>query len=203
VPRLAGFTWEPTRRWLDAGEANLDSRQPAVTRRAFVRVQKIADFGDTASVTEYLAGAAQRQITYPGLQQCISITGYHVGRVLGTHVSPGATSDELDEHFRLLSSECGDHWDIWYVAGQLQNHFSTSTAIINSLGKLRQTLHTKLGKDATYYLFDTSNLSNDLAGWGVDVRATLVGTKVEFAVAKWPSRNANFMPLNVWHFKRL
>lgn len=170
-----------------------------------MRVKKIDAFGDTVSVREYVAGAAQRQITYPGLAQCISITGYHVGRLLGTHISPGSTADELDEHFRLLNDELGDHYSTWYLAGQLQEHFATSSAIMNSVDKLRKTVRSRLGKDATYYLLDTTSVTNALhSNYGIDIQATLVGGEPKFGFAKALGRkDKQFTPITAWYFNRL
>lgn len=170
-----------------------------------MRVTKIVPFVDSASVPEYVVGAAQREIVYPGLQQCISVTGYHVGRVLGTHISPGATVEEIKAHFRLLSTDCGEHYSSWYIAGQFKNHFVTPKAVMSSMDKVRKTLREELGKDATYYVFDTSTLSDSLGyTYGIDIRASLVGGALKFGFAKSGGRRDKaFNNIAVWYFNRL
>ena len=170
-----------------------------------MRVTKIENFADTARVPEYVVGAAAREITYPGLSQCISITGYHVGRVLGTHISPGSTTEEIGEHFRLLSTQCGDHYPAWYIAGQFQKHFATAKAVMSSMDKFRKTVREGLGTDATYYVFDTSALTES-EGWsfGIDIRARLVNGEPKFSFAKFGGRlDKAFNNLAVWYFTRL
>jgi len=176
-----------------------------MSRQIEVRVKKIEAFADSARVPEYVVGAAQREITYPGLSQCISITGYHVGRVLGTHISPGSTAEEIKEHFRLLSTECGDHFPTWYIAGQFRKHFATSKAVMSSMDKFRKTVRKELGKDATYYVFDTSTLTES-EGWsfGIDIRATLTNGEPKFSFAKFGGRRDKpFSNLAAWYFNRL
>ena len=170
-----------------------------------MRVTKIAEFGESARVPEYVVGAAQREITYPGLSQCISITGYHVGRVLGTHISPGCTAEEVKEHFRLLSTSCGNHYPTWYIAGQFTKHFATPKAVMGSMDKFRKTVRKELGSDATYHVFDTSSLT-ETEGWsfGIDIRAELQNDGLKFGFAKFGGRRDKaFHNLALWYFKRM
>ena len=170
-----------------------------------MRVTKIEEFAESARVPEYVVGAAQSEITYPGLSQCISITGYHVGRLLGTHISPGSTKDEIAEHFRLLSTDCGNYYPTWYIAGQFTKHFATASAVMNTMDKFRKTVRKALGKDATYYVYDTSLLTES-EGWsfGIDIRATLVGGEPKFSFAKFGGRRDKpFSDLATWYFMRL
>ena len=170
-----------------------------------MRVTKITSFSETASIPEYVVGAAQQQITFPGLSQCISITGYHVGRLLGTHISPGSSSAEIDEHFRVLTAECGDHFPEWFIAGQFQKHFATPKAVMGSMDKFRKTARAKLGQNTTLHVFDTSTLT-ETEGWsfGLDIRANLVDGEPRFSFAKFGGRKDKpFHPLARWYFKRL
>lgn len=170
-----------------------------------MRVKLINGFPPSARITEYLVGAAQEEITYPGLSQCISITGYHVGRILGTHISPGSTQEEIDEHFRLLTTACGDHYGVWYIAGQFRNHFATPKAVMSSMEKLRQTTREKLGNNSALHVYDTSALTQTEGwSWGLDIRATLVEGEPKFAFAKFGGgQDKRFKNLALWYFDRL
>lgn len=170
-----------------------------------MRVTRITGFGESASIPEYVVGAAQQQLTYPGLSQCISITGYHVGRLLGTHISPGSSAAEIDEHFRALTTDCGAHYPVWYIAGQFQKHFATPKAVMGSMDKFRKTARAKLGRDATLRVFDTSSLTES-EGWsfGLDIRARLVDGEPVFSFAKFGGRRDKaFHSLARWYFNRL
>lgn len=168
-------------------------------------VVKISNFAESASINEYYVGAAQRVVTYPGLIQCISITGYHIGRIMGTHISPGSSADDISEHFRILTTECGAHYPVWYIAGQFREHFATPKAVMNSMDKFRKMAREKLGKSSTLYVFDTSDLKEE-AGftYGIDIRATLVDGEPKFGFAKKGGRpDKPFKNLAVWYFDRL
>lgn len=167
-------------------------------------VVRIPRFQDEERVSEYYVAAARQEITFPGLMQCISITGYHVGRLLGTHISPGATSDEVVEHFRILTTECGDHFPTWYVAGQFQNHFATPKAVMNSWDNVRKTLRANLGSNSAHYVFDTSSLTATEHWPGIDVRAQLVNGEPKFSFARaLGRRDKPFSHLAHWYFNRL
>ena len=169
-----------------------------------MRVKKIQSVAESASIGEYVVGAAQREITYPGLVQCISITGYHVGRLLGTHISPGSTADEIVEHFRLLTTDCGDHYPAWYIAGQFKEHFATPKAVMSSMDKFRKTAREKLGKDSALYVFDSSTLKeSEHWNWGIDIRATLVDGAPKFSFAKGSGAKKRFYNLAGFYFNRL
>lgn len=170
-----------------------------------MRVTKISEALDSAYIFEYNVGNGQREVTYPGLQQCISVTGYSAGGVLGTHISPGATADEIKEHFRLLRTECGSYYPTWYVVGQFQEHFDTPNAIMSSMEEVRKTLRKRLGRDDTYYVLDTSTLSQSLHyTYGIDIRASLISGELSFGFAKsGGSRDKSFKSFNSWYFNRL
>ena len=170
-----------------------------------MRVTSIPTFAATASIPEYVFGAAQQEITYPGLSQCISITGYGVGRLVGTHISPGSTVDEIDAHFSLLRDASTNCQPTWYIAGQFTKHFATAKAVMNTWDKFRKTVRTKLGDASAYYVFDTSKLTEE-AGWsfGLDIRATLVDGAPKFCFAKFGGRKDKpFKNLALFYFNRL
>lgn len=165
-------------------------------------VKKITGFADSVSVLEYTAGSAQREITYPGLQQCISITGRHNGVILGTHISPGASSDDIEEHFDLLQTGFGPVYPEWYIAGQFQNHYTTPKAVMGSPEAFRKTVRKHLGKTATFYVFDTSALADSIGNWGINIRAELVGNEPKFSFRKAMGK-ADYQSFSLWYFSKM
>lgn len=168
-------------------------------------VEKIPTCEPHASIPEYVVGEAQRQITYSSISFCITITGFDIGRLLGTHISPRATHDEVNEHFRILTTECGAHYPQWFIAGQFKNHFAHPKAVMKSLDDLRNMARAQLGNDAELFVFDTSQLTELMEwGFGLDLRVTLRGNKPHFSFAKaFGAKDQPFKELLHWYFNRL
>lgn len=141
-------------------------------------------FPDTQNVYEYCVAAAQKQMVYPGIQQCISITGFSVFGLLGTHVSPGATADEIDKTLEILKTGGGANYPNWYIVGNFSNFFNYTQVGWNSFAKIASALRKNLSKKATYLVFDTSDISNSVGSWGIDILATRNTFGVDFAYAK-------------------
>ena len=156
-------------------------------------VTALPGFPKTQIIKEFCVGAAQKYIKYPGLQQCISLTGYHVCGLLGAHISPGSSAEEIDEIFQILRTGGGANYLTWYVVGQFQEHFVHTKVGWNSMTNIGKALRKQLAKNAAYYAFDTSKivLDNDFS-WGVDVRAKLDAPEVDFAYAQAFSMNPTF-----------
>ena len=155
-------------------------------------------------VPEYTVGVARKEIVYPGLAQCISVTGYYQGRLIGTHVSPGCTAEELDDHFAMLRTESESQALSWYVAGQFRNHFQTSKAIMDSRDALERTVQGQLGQHCTFHLFDTSAVALEIGGFGIDLLASIVNAQVKFGIAKaFGSKQKTFKNIALWYFTRI
>ncbi|QDT62658.1 hypothetical protein SV7mr_52080 [Stieleria bergensis] len=170
-----------------------------------MRVTSIPRITESISISEYVFGAAQRQITYPGLAQCISVTKFSGGLLRGTHISPGSSPDEVKEHFRLLNAGSVGQYSDWYVIGQFQEHFRTANAVMGNMSSLRQTLRKRLGKGNTFYTFDTSALTaSENWAFGIDIRATQQNYKLEFSFAKAFGRpDKPFSKLSDWYFTKI
>lgn len=159
-------------------------------------VTALTGFPRTQIIKEFCVGAAQKYIRYPGLQQCISLTGYHVCGLLGAHISPGSSAEEIDEIFQILRTGGGANYMTWYVVGQFQEHFVHTKVGWNSMTAIGKALRKQLAKNAGYYALDTSKIvtDNDFS-WGVDVRATRAPPEVDFAWAQAFSDNKTFTPM--------
>ena len=170
-----------------------------------MRVTSIPRVSESIDIPEYVFGSAQKQITYPGLAQCISVTKFSGGLLRGTHISPGCSPDEVKEHFRLLNAGSVGQYSDWYVIGQFNEHFATANAVMHNISALRKTLRKRLGKNNTFYSFNTSPLSAG-EGWtfGIDIRATQQNYKLQFSFAKaFGARTKPFSPLSNWYFTKL
>ena len=142
-------------------------------------------FLPSQSVVEYCVAAAQDKLVYPGILQCISITGYSVGGMIGAHVSPGATEEELKKTFETLLTGGGRNFDTWYVVGNFAKHFAhTGVAWWKTSGKIKSALRANLSKSAKYWAFDTSTIEGSGSGFGIDVIATHSASGVEFSYSK-------------------
>lgn len=141
------------------------------------------------NVTEYTVAAAKNQLIYPGIQQCISLTGFSASGLLGAHVSPGASKDEIADTFGILIENDAKSCATWYIVGNFQQHFQSTKVGWNSTLKIAGAMRENLGQLLTYYSLDTSAVSkgpvNDPWSWGIDIRVvrTELGG-IEFAYAK-------------------
>ncbi|MFM0632784.1 hypothetical protein [Paraburkholderia xenovorans] len=146
------------------------------------------NLGSHDNVTEYTVAAARTQLTYPAIQQCISITGFNAYGLLGAHVSPGANNKQIAETFKILIEHGGKSYPTWYVVGNFEQHFKWTKVGWNSTLKIAGAMRDNLGELLTYYSLDTSAVSkgpvNDPWSWGIDIRATHTTSGVEFAYAK-------------------
>jgi hypothetical protein len=169
------------------------------------RVVKIqGTIQERQEVPEYTVGVARKEIVYPGLAQCISITAYDQGRLIGTHISPGSTEEELEEHFTLLKEASENRVLTWYVAGQFENHFKTPKAILSSRDVLERTVQDKLGRQSTYYMFDTSLVAQEIGGFGIDLLASIVNVQLKFGIAKaFGPKKKTFRNIALWFFTRI
>jgi hypothetical protein len=142
-------------------------------------------FLPSQSVSEYFVAAAQDRLVYPGILQCISITGFSVGGLIGAHVSPGATGEELRKTFEILRSGGGKNFDVWYVVGNFTKHFQyTKVEWWKTSRKIKSALRDNLSKNAKYWAFNTSTIEGSDSGFGINVIAMHTASGVQFSYAK-------------------
>ena len=160
-----------------------------------MRITSIPGFPETQSIPEYRVAAAQEKLVFPGVQQCISVTGFSVFGLLGTHVSPGATAEEIEKTFEILRSGGGQNYPIWYVVGNFREHFNYTKVGWNATRKIVKALRENLSKGATYLVFDTSDIANAVGGFGIDIHATRTTFGVDFGYAKAFKPGATVTPI--------
>jgi|GEM_PF-2501355 len=110
---------------------------------------KIVTQGATLSLPEYTVGKASATCIYPGIAQCFAIAGWTPSGMLCTHVSPGATGDDLDATFQALLGMGGAHATSWYVVGPFTDHFAVKKAQWRSSRAISKAFDAALGKKST------------------------------------------------------
>jgi hypothetical protein len=109
------------------------------------------------SLVEYCVGRANSSCVCPGIAQCFAIFGRRQSFMTCTHVSPGATAQNMTDTFQYLR-EIGGNWATsWHIVGPFANHFSDSRAIWKSAQNIRDAFKAELGDNgADYWIFDVS-----------------------------------------------
>jgi hypothetical protein len=154
----------------------------------------IAVVGSTAnqSLTEYCVGEATQSCVYPGIAQCFAIAGITESKILGVHVSPGFTADDMNTAFGHLKRLGGDNVMYWYIVGPFIDHFAVGKAQWRSVEDIKKTFTTKLAnKAATHLILDASVERNSksihpgtttaMTFRSIDVRVTVRGSTAAFA----------------------
>lgn len=104
------------------------------------------------SLIEYTVGEATASCTYPGIAQCFAVAGLTQSKLIGVHVSPGFTKDEMEAAFAMLQGMGGDNVMYWYVVGPFQEHFAVSKAIWRSERDIKKTFKKAFGNRAASHL---------------------------------------------------
>ena len=151
-------------------------------------------FPATQHVGEYCVAGAQDKIVYPGIQQCISVTGFSVFGLLGTHISPGASEADIAKTFEILRSGGAANYPMWYVVGNFDEHFNHTKVGWNSTARIVKAMRKNVAGSATWQVCDTSRLASEFS-FGIDIHATRGTFGVSFAYAKAFSRNAPVQPI--------
>jgi hypothetical protein len=113
------------------------------------------------SLPEYHVGKASSTCIYPGIAQCFAIAGWTANSMLCTHVSPGATKDDMDETFASLHDMGGDQALFWYVAGPFTEHFAVTRAQWRSVKAIKKTFKNAFNnKAAAHWILDATEERN-------------------------------------------
>lgn len=160
-------------------------------------IRTLPGFPESQTCLEYMVGAAHKKFMYPGIQQCISLTGFNVAGLLGAHISPGSSKLDIDAILRALRSGGGENYPDWYIVGQFQEHFKYSKVKWNSLDKIVNDLRKQLGKKANFYAFDTGDIvKRQKWSWGIDIQAEHTPFEAKFSYAKaGGARTKAFTPI--------
>jgi len=121
---------------------------------------RVVQLGATAhqSLSEYCVGEATDICIYPGIAQCFAIAGNTQSKILGVHVSPGFTAEEMDAAFGYLQAMGGDNVMYWYIVGPFTDHFAVAKAQWRSVKDIKKTFTKKLNnKAASHLILDASD----------------------------------------------
>ena len=132
------------------------------------------------SLLEYRVGKAGSTCLYPGIAQCFAIAGWRQTSMICTHVSPGATEQDMTDTFAVMR-ELGGNWVTdWYVVGPFSHHFLPSYAIWKSVQKIGETFDKEFqGCAASRWILDATSQRDakvmiDGHAWnlsGLDIKA--------------------------------
>jgi len=113
------------------------------------------------SLPEYHVGKAYSTCVYPGIAQCFAIAGWTQSAMLCTHVSPGATKDDMEATFASLRDMGGDTAMYWYVAGPFSEHFAVAKAQWRTVKAIKKTFQKEFkNKAAAHWILDASDERN-------------------------------------------
>lgn len=127
--------------------------------------------GDSIRLPEYTVGVGRKICTYPGIMQCFAIAGWTPEGMVCTHVSPGATKQDIADTFDFLAENGGKQARYWYVLGPFTDHFKVKKAQWKSKKGIQDTFNKKLGKKSnTRFILDATEERN-IHNWGITIRA--------------------------------
>lgn len=167
-------------------------------------IMSIPKRGASVKVPEYAVGTATSDIVYPGIAQCITVTGWHPTYLVGAHISPGADADFRETTLGYLEKLGGKHILFWYVVGNFREFFThtrvgSKTAIEGHARKewaqasdVVDALRKEMDKQAVYTVADTTVIADKVDGYGIDIRATHAPSGVEFEYAAYAEAGAEF-----------
>ncbi|HDM8045192.1 TPA: hypothetical protein P0E04_005096 [Vibrio campbellii] len=187
------YSAEDEKRWARNRAKALPNRSERQLNKEMRVTAKLHPIEEEQKVHEYVVSAAGKRIIYPGVIQCITITGVvpNIG-IIGTHISPGASKDEIEKTFEILKSGGADGCTSWYLVGNFEQHYEYNKMGWKSDKKIVQYMRSRLGGKARYFSCDISTMAKDFGyTWGTDIYAELDGDRVSFSEKKSASRNKN------------
>lgn len=142
------------------------------------------------SLAEGEVGVGTFSITCPAIIQCFAIVGKRGSALIGTHVTPGSTDEQIKATFEYLKSIGGDDVHYWYILGPKQTHFSYSR-VWKSDKAIKKTFKDTFGSsNATLTFLDAADelttivtdprYNADFKTSAIDVRATLSTGGIKF-----------------------
>jgi len=121
----------------------------------------LVDDANDQSLPEYRIGKAMQTCIYPGIRQCFAIAGRRQSFMICTHVSPGATAEDISETFEHMRALGGTWVSSWYVVGPFAEHFGTPNAQWKSVQDIRNRFKEKFrDASADHWILDVSAQRN-------------------------------------------
>lgn len=141
------------------------------------------------SLKEYMVGKALQTCTYPGIGQCFAIAGWTQSAMLCTHVSPGATKDDMATTFASLREMGGDVVMYWYVVGPFSDHFAVAKAQWRSVKDIQKTFRSELkNKAASRFVLDaTAERNTKVLDPGITIPRTFNAIDIRAEHRGWES----------------
>lgn len=141
------------------------------------------------SLPEYTVGKASQTCVYPGIAQCFAIAGWTHSGLLCTHVSPGATKDDMANTFASLRDLGGSEVMYWYVLGPFTQHFAVGKARWRSVKDIKETFKSEFGKKtAAHFILDaTAERNTKVTDPGFTIARTFSGIDVRAEYRGWES----------------
>ncbi|EIL91726.1 hypothetical protein UU9_03522 [Rhodanobacter fulvus Jip2] len=153
-------------------------------------------------LSEYCVGQASKICVYPGIAQCFAIAGWSQAGMLCAHVSPGATSEEIDATFQYLRNMGGGQVQRWYVVGPCTDHFAATTSQWRSVQDIKKSFKQLKNKNGEHWILDVT-AERQAFSWGIDIQATPCNWApvIYFDYRKWGSKGG-WSDLKVHKFER-
>lgn len=141
------------------------------------------------SLSEYTVGKASQTCVYPGIAQCFAIAGWTESGILCTHVSPGATKDDIASTFASLRDMGGSEVMYWYVVGPSAQHFAVAKAQWRSVKNIKETFKREFNnKTAVHSILDaTAERNTKVTDPGFTIPRTFSGIDVRAEYRGWES----------------
>lgn len=173
-------------------------------------IQVMATKGNQTLV-ERMVGAGTQSILYPGIMQCFAIAGWTQREILGTHVSPGFTEDEMREAFEALAAMGGNTVMYWYLLGPFQDHFAIGKAQWHSPRDIKKTFKKHFKNDAaTHLILDATaerhtmrmypGITEPMPFSGINIRVVKNGSTMAFAYQEYAQMGAGWTEFTLTKF---
>lgn len=132
---------------------------------------------------------------YPGIAQCFAIAGWTESGILCTHVSPGATKDDIASTFASLRDMGGSEVMYWYVVGPSAQHFAVAKAQWRSVKNIKETFKREFNnKTAVHSILDaTAERNTKVTDPGFTIPRTFSGIDVRAEYRGWESYGLVFL----------
>lgn len=126
--------------------------------------------GNEISLPEFRVGKAGQTCLCPGIMQCFSVVGWRTSGLVGMHVSPGFTQQDMTDAFAVLREKGGNWVSDWYITGPFNEHFAVTRAVWRSANDIAQTFDTEFpGSTANRWILDCTAQRNEKT-WDSQVR---------------------------------
>lgn len=166
------------------------------------------------SLMEYQVGEGTASCLYPGIAQCFAVAGWTASKIIGVHVSPGFTKEEMDAAFGHLKALGGDNVMHWYIVGPFQEHFAVSKAIWRSERDIKKTFKKHFGNaGASHLILDATaerNTQRPLEPGitiasrvsSIDVRVVVRGITMAFDFGYKHAGQMHWTPFDLTKFRK-